>query len=207
MASSCSRPRLLVFALCVAVAATGCGSDDKSKAVPAVGGEGDRASGSGNTSSGGTDSAGPGEPGEFGSIWRRATAELTVVDAMNPTATVNAKVDIPNKVTHEEYETDVELFEQIEDDELILYAHYDDAEVYLRVVYPLMKDDDSYVLQSSSGATGLYSLEEGVLKLTQTLTSDMTLVLSESHYQKYTGDFPPADWPTDLLELEGAALP
>jgi len=207
MASSWRRAPLPILGFCLALSTIGCGSDDKSRAVPAVGGDSDGPPGSGNSSSGGTDSVGPGDPGEFGSIWRRVSAEMTIVDAMNPTGVTSVDVDIPKKVTHDEYETDVEIFEQIADDQLIVYAHYDDSEVYHRAVYPLLKSDDSYVLQSSSGVSGVYALDEGVLKLTQTLGSDTKLVLSDTFYEKYSGDFPPADWPSAIYELEGATLP
>jgi hypothetical protein len=204
MSSVWSSRALQIACLCTAVAIAAC-SSDKSKAPQASGGDAsDGPSGSGNSDSGGTDSGGPGEPGDFGAIWRRASAELTLIDATNPAATKSINLDIPNKVTHDEYETDVELFEQIKDDQLIVYAHYEDAEIYYRVVTPLQKADDTYILQSGAGLSGMYSLEDGVLKLSQTQATETKVVLSETLYENYAGDFPPADWPTEVVELEGA---
>jgi hypothetical protein len=206
MSSAWSSRVAQVVCFCAAVAVAGCGSDE-SKASQAAGGDGnDGPPGSGNSDSGGTEPGGSGEPGDFGSIWRRERAELTLIDAMSPAATKSIELDIPNKVTHDEYETDVELFEQIKDDQLIVYAHYDDSEIYYRVVSPLQQADDSYILQSSAGLSGMYSIEEGALKLSQTQATETQVVLSETFYENYTGDFPPADWPTEVVELEGATL-
>jgi hypothetical protein len=206
MSSAWSSRAFQIACLCTAVTVIACGSD-KSKASPAAGGDGtDGPPGSGNSSSGGTESGGPGEAGDFASIWRRSSAELTLIDAANPVATKSINLDIPAKVTHDEYATDVELFEQIKDEQLIVYAHYEDAEIYYRVVTPLQKADDTYILQSSAGLSGMYSLQDGALKLSQTQATEAKVVLSETLYEIYAGDFPPADWPTEVVELEGATL-
>lgn len=179
-------------------------SSSSSKHAPGAGGDGNDHGGTGNTGAAGEPDVG--QPGDYGSIWRRETAEILSIDSANPTP---ASVDIQfeEKVTDAQYETDVEVFEQIVDDELVVYAHYDDSEVYFRLRLPMTALDDGYYRTSRDGSTANYSLEDGNLKMMQTQGSGTLAVISTTYYVEYTDEFPPPDWPSAVVDVAPVEAP
>jgi hypothetical protein len=98
------------------------------------------------------------------------------------------------------------VFEQIVDDELVVYAHYDDSEVYFRLRVPLTALDDGYYRTSNSGSTANYTLEDGQLKMMQTLASGTVAIIETTYYVAYTDEFPPADWPSEVVDVARAEV-
>ena len=81
-------------------------------------------------------------------------------------------------------------------------THLDDgSQVYFRLRLPMMALDDGYYRTSSSGNTANYSLEDGNLKMMQTQASGTLAVISTTYYVKYTGEFPPPDWPSEVVDV------
>lgn len=185
---------------CVALCAlAACGDDEGSKSAPGAGGEGSGGDGGGNAPSSGAGRPGTGEPGDFDSIWVRASGELLTVDQANPVPR-EVTFEYPGKVTDAQYGVDAEVFEQIDGGELVIYAHYDESEVYFRMRLPLMDLDGAYY-RATATSTSNYELEDGSLKLTQTQSSGNVAIIGTTYFEKYSGDFPPPDWPTTVVDV------
>lgn len=201
-ARALARAASSTLAACLLTVVLAC-SSSSSKSSPAAGGDGnDGPDGTGDAPGSGADGPGSGEPGDFGSIWRRVSAEVLTIEAGSGTGVPEtSEIEFPAKVTDAQYETDVEVFEQLKDGELIVYAHYDDSQVYFRLRLPAQRLEDGYYRTSSDGSTSSYTLEDGALKLMQTQGSGTLAVITTTYYAKYEQDFPPADWPSEVVDV------
>jgi hypothetical protein len=190
----------LAFAIAstaVSVAACGSSGAPSSATGGAAGARDDGSPGSGNR--GGR--SGSGAKGDFDSIWRRSSAEVAALGTSVPSAVRETHLELPAKFEHPEYGTEVETFEQIKGDALIVYAHFDDSEVYHRLHFPLMGAGGSFTWIGKN-ATGVYELHDGALRLTMTQQTNTAVIMTTTHYEPYTGDFPPPDWPTEAVDVE-----
>jgi hypothetical protein len=176
-----------------------CGSSRASSSATggAAGSPDDGSPGSGNR--GGL--SGSGAKGDFDSIWRRSSAEVAAVSTSAPVGVRETHLELPAKIEHPEYGTDVEIFEQIQGDALIVYAHFDESEVYHRLHFPLMGAGGSFTWIGKN-ATGVYELNDGALRLTMTQQTNTAVIMTTTHYEPYTGDFPPPAWPTEAVDVE-----
>jgi hypothetical protein len=185
-----------------------CGSDGSPRAQPGAGGEieggGTDGSDGGGTSStgakpGGGSSSGPGT-GELGSIWKQSTAELLVfgTDTGIPT---QANVELPDLYPVPETDAEVEMYTSIQDGQLLTYAFVHGADSYYLVKSTLLGSDDTYQFQLGS-MSGIYTLEDGVLKRMSTSSTETTVTTMTTIYEPYSGDFPPESWPTKEVVLD-----
>jgi hypothetical protein len=204
-----SRPTTSLGCLLVGSALlllSACGTSHKSKATGA-GGDGDEPNGSGAASSGASDAGGQGNgpqsPGDFNSIWRPASAEHRVLDTATPTEGETVNVDVPKRVqvNFPDIDQEVEFFQQFVDDQMITFAYPVDGEVYYRITRSAMQADEAYIVTSGS-AQNIFQIEDGVLTQMSTLAQGTQLVFTTTTFQKYEGDFPPADWPTEVVEMD-----
>lgn len=121
---------------------------------------------------------------------------------MDPTTVLPQQTtfEYPGKVTDRMYDVEAEVFEQIDGGELVVYTHYDESEVYFRLRLPLLEQEDGYYRTTPTGFS-IYSLKDGALELMQTQASGETAVIGTTYYEKYTGDFPPPDWPSTVVDV------
>lgn len=187
-----------------------CGNSHGSKSPGAGGDDGDpngAGAGNGATGTGASDAggqgSGPQNPGDFSSVWRPASAEHNVLDTTMPTAGKTFSVDVPERVqiNFPDIDQEVEFFQQFVDDQLIIFAYPVDGEVYYRLTRSAMQADDAYIVSSGS-AQNLFQIEDGVLTQTSTVAQGTQLVFTTTTFRKYEGDFPPADWPTEVVEMD-----
>ncbi len=185
-----------------------CGNSHGSKSRGAGGDDnGAGATGNGATGNGASDAGGQGNgsqnPGDFSSVWRPASAEHNVLDTTMPTAGKTFSVDVPKRVqvNFPDIDQEVEFFQQFVDDQLIIFAFPVDGEVYYRITRSAMQADDAYVVSSGSQQS-IYQLEDGALTQTSTVAQGTQLVFTTTTFQKYESDFPPADWPTEVVEID-----
>jgi hypothetical protein len=220
-----NRTRWLLLASVVPVAlalAAACGSSDDAGAGAASGGAssagkssgtgGTRASSGGTKSSGGssgvsgsgndTGAAGAPATGSFDSIWKRASAQVTLLDASNPTAFVNSTVALPSTLPLPDDGRALEVYRQFQDGTLFTYAHVDGDEFYYRFTQATESAGDMYVVDAS-----IFSLVDGLLTEQSSVMVGSSVLASTATYGAYTGDFPPSAWPTDVVELELPSLP
>lgn len=142
----------------------------------------------------GGDTPGGGRGG-FSDYWRRTSSDVTVLDPAHPLSQTTTTVALPKGLPVPEDDRKLELIQQIEDDTLYTYAHFDGDEVYYRLAQPLIKVDDSYGLIGADGMHS-YSLSDGRLTDTSTLQVGTLMAYGEATYTKLEGEFPPAGWPT-----------
>jgi hypothetical protein len=138
--------------------------------------------------------------GKFGAIWRQVSAELMVIDADTPIPEL-VSVEIPEAVPFPETESEVELYEQITDGRHVTYAYVVGAEVYYRITTPATEGDDAYSLQRGD-AVSLYTMEDGRLTASSTLSTGNGIVQVIATFEEYTGTFPPEEWPSEMVEGE-----
>jgi len=175
----------------------GCGNSGGSGVIGAAG-ETNEPSDSGNN--GGRSSSGA--KGNFDSVWHASNGTVAVVP-VNGAFPKEVDVDLPDKIMHPDYETDVEIFEQLQGETLVVFAHFDGSEVYHRLRFPLTSfGTSSLTWITTSGASAVYSLESGRLKRTMTQQTETEIMLSTTYYDAYSGDFPPEDWPSKVLDVE-----
>ena len=205
--SFCVRAALVIG--CALSLVVSCGSDDASKAQPGGGGESDGAGrdgtdagGTSNTGAkpGGGSDSGPGS-GELGSIWKQKTAELLVFDATGSGFPTQANVELPDLYPVPEHDAEVEMYTSIQDGVLLTYAFVHGADSYYLVKSPLLGSVDTYQFQLGS-MSGVYTLEDGVLKRLSTSSSETTVTTTTTIYEPYSGDFPPESWPTKEVVLD-----
>lgn len=186
-----------------------CGSNDASKAQPGAGGESDGAGrggsdrgGTSNTGAkpGGGSNSGPGT-GELGSIWKQRTAELLAFDTSGTGIPTQANVELPDLYPVPETDSEVEMYTSIQDGQLLTYAFVHGTDSYYLVKSPLLGSDDTYQFQLGS-MSGIYTLEDGVLKRMSTSATETTLTTMTTIYEPYSGDFPPESWPTKEVVLD-----
>lgn len=205
---------ITAVAVCVAVA---CGSDD-GPSGPREGEGGERASGGARPSSGGSDSSGsggdapvdvptdggsgPSTPGDFSSVWQAESAEMMFFDPQNPAGLETHTLDIPAKVEGPGDGREVELYLRFEGEQLITYAYSDGDPVYYRFSRPAIAADDFYSV-SSDEALHSYTIEDG--KLLDTAQQSFGAVwgaFTTTTYRKVDGEFPPNDWPDQVVSYE-----
>lgn len=204
----------LILALGVTVA---CGGDDSSdeddggasgesnagRGGSATGGR----SGSGGTSGGGNEAgeASGGSlnspSGSFGSIWKQSQAEVMTFSVSGGGLPTEATVDLPALYPVPETDAEVEMYQSIRDGVLLTYAHVVDAPSYYLVKSPVTALDDSYYLALGT-MSGIYTLEDGVLTFATQFSTSVAFGTSTTRFEPYTGDFPPPDWPSEVVELD-----
>lgn len=145
--------------------------------------------------------SGSGAKAKFDSIWRRTSAEVVAISNDGGSFPEEKHFEMPAKIEHPEYETDVEIFEQIEGVTLIVYAHFDESEVYQRLRFPLMAAGNTFSWLGQNGVSGVYDVHDNALRLSMTQQTDMAVVLTTTHYEAYTGSFPPASWPKKVVDV------
>lgn len=202
----------LILALGVTVA---CGGDDSSDDDGGAGeSNAGRGGGSGlggssgrGGSSGGGNEAGEaaggsmnGPSGSFDSIWKQSRAEVMTFSLTSGTPT-EATVDLPTLYPVPETDAEVEMYQSIRDGVLLTYAYVVDAPSYYLVKSPVTALDDSYYLALGT-MSGIYTVEDGVLTFATTFSTSVAVGSSTTRYEPYTGDFPPPDWPTEMVELD-----
>jgi hypothetical protein len=198
--------RALRLGSCALLAsALACGSSRGSGGTTSVGGEGNEdPQGTGNTGNTGNASGGQ-AAGDLASVWRQATGQISVLDSQAPGPPEIIDFDIPATVTDPQYDAEVELFQQLKDEQLVLYAHYGDADVYYRVTRPATESDGGFVVDDASSVS-VFTLDDGVLTQQQTRSIGSKVVFATITFQKYDADFPPADWPSEVVELDAAGV-
>ena len=176
--------------------AAGCGGSGSagSGAGASTGGDGNGASSGGDTGSGTTTT------GDFSAIWQQKSAKVQLTDSDAPAVPQLGTVQLPSKVTYEEYGEDLEIFEQLTADQLVVYANAGGS-AYYRVTRPALKSKDTYSLIDGSNVM-LFEIKAGVLEETQIRTLGSKAAFTTVTFEKYAGDFPPADWPTDVVEID-----
>jgi hypothetical protein len=188
--------RLLAAALGLgfAVACGGSGSSASPGPDETTGGEGT------GTSSGGDNGSGTPTPGDFSAFWRQKSAKVQLTDPNVPAAPQMGTVQLPSKVTYAEYDQDLEIFEQLKDDQLVIYANAGGS-AYYRVTRPALKGKDTYSLLDGGNLT-FFEIKAGVLQETQIRTFGSKAAVTTITFEKYADDFPPADWPADVIETD-----
>jgi hypothetical protein len=200
----------LVVALSVTVA---CGGDDSSDdGDGGASGEGNSAgrggsSGRGGTSGGGNE-AGEGSGGSmssakgtFDSVWKQSQAEVTTFSLTGGGVPTEATVNLPALYPVPDTDSEVEMYQAFRDGMLFTYAHVVDTPSYYLVKSPVTAVDDGYYL-SLGLISGLYTLEDGVLTFSTQFSTSTAVGMSTSRFEPYTGDFPPPDWPSEMVELD-----
>jgi len=202
--SFCARAATVIG--CALSLVVSCGSDDSSKAQPGAGGEveGGSSHGGGTSSTGakpgGGSDSGPGT-GELGSIWKQRTAELLVFSTTGTGIPTQANVELPDLYPVPEQDAEVEMYTSIQDGTLLTYAFVHGADSYYLVKSPLLGSDDTYQFQLGS-MSGIYTLEDGVLKRMSTSSNETSVTTMTTIYEPYSGDFPPDSWPTEEVVLD-----
>lgn len=188
----------------------GCGGGSSPAAVDAASGGSAGSSGSaGSAGSGGGAGMGGGAggaggssaPGGFDSIWRRASADLLITESTNPGLPRQGTITFPASVPLPGDGRAVEMYEQIKDDALITYAYVAGEGVYYRFSQPATHLEDTYLVPGKGGAH-LFELKEGRLVDQSSQVLGTTLLVSTATYERYTGTFPPASWPTQMVEVK-----
>jgi hypothetical protein len=197
--------RATALGACVLGLVVACGGDDSSKAEPGVGGDGSGNTGNtgtGNTGSGNTGGNTSAENGEFGSIWKQLKSEVLVYDTESGGLPKNHELDMPALYPVPETDREVEMYVSIKDDQLVTYAFVQGTTSYYVVKSELLGSADDGYAFSELGHSGNYLIDDGVLMRTDTFGSNTSFATTQTTYQKYTGDFPPQDWPTEVVELD-----
>ena len=223
-----------VFVAAAAVwAAVACSSDDDSSASNEGGGGdqgsgGDGGSSGGSDSNGGSDSAGgsggaPNDggggdtssggsggsggsstPGDFSSVWQADSVELLLYDATG--GIESQTVEMPAKVESPVDGREVEFYVTFEGEQRITYAYTEGDPAYYRLLETAISvSGDFYAVQSEEGSHS-YSLEDGKLtEITQQSFGSAWTAFTTTTYKKVE-DFPPSDWPSEVVdhEVEGA---
>jgi len=206
--------------LAVVLCALGCGSGGSSPAaldaasggssggaggggVPGTGGA--EAGGSGGAgmggSSGGGGAGGSSARGTFDSIWQRSSADLQITDTKDPGSLKQGSVTFPAGMAVPGDGRTVEFYEQLKDDAHIIYAYLAGQGVYYRFSYPAIRVDETYLVVGAAGQH-LFELKEGRLVDNTTSYAGTTYVVSIATYTRYTGAFPPATWPLQMVEVK-----
>ena len=155
----------------------------------------------GGAESGGGTSTGP---GTFDSIWKQATADVLTFDSATATIPKQVTVDIPGlySVPDPDAGVDVEVYQSLQSGALIPYAHAADATSYYRIKSPLAGAGGIYSYSIGSKFSGIFQLTDGVLTFTASFNVGTVVGSSTTHFEKVTGDFPPASWPSSVVELD-----
>lgn len=159
------------------------------------GGSAGKGGGGGSAGKGGNVASGP---GEFGDYWKRRTVEMTIIDATNPTGFKQETIELPDRIANPVDGRELDVYIQIKDDKRYTYALFEGDQVYYRMTTPLLETDDAY-FDSSGGETQIYELEDGVLKDTRITAVDTYSLTSASTYER-VAEFPPSDWPAEMLD-------
>ncbi len=194
--------------------ANACGSDDSSPA--ATGGTGGHV-GAGANGSGGTGAIGAGNeggaesggstssaPGTLDSIWKQASADVLAFDTATTAIPKQVTVAIPGlySVPDADRDDDVEVYQSIQNDELFTYAYPSGASSYYLIKSPLSGAGGVYSYSLGSKFSGIFELQSGVLTFMASFSVGTLVGTSTTHFEKYTGGFPPAAWPSDEVVLD-----
>jgi hypothetical protein len=188
--------------------ALGC-TNSSGGAVPAA--DGGKNNGQGQSQEDGgepTDGGSPGGSGGgsgsgYGAYWKQASAEVTVIDSASPTTFTNKTYDIPALVHDDVYGVDIDAYQQIKGGELVTYAFRSGDTVYYRTVQPLQDDGSGgYVLVNDTGTSHYYTLEDGALVDTSSELLGEFVTSSTVKFTPLTGAFPPAGWPSKMIEVK-----
>jgi hypothetical protein len=176
-----------------------------------TGGTADNAGGNGDTGNGGSPASGESggstssAPGTLDSIWKRAKADVFVFDSANPTTIPQqVTVDVPGiiSVPDADANDNVEVYESIQNDTLLTYAHVSGAPSYYLIKMALSGASGVYSYSLDSKLSGIYELQNGLLTFTASFNLGTVTGTSTTHYAQYTGKFPPSAWPKTVVTLD-----
>jgi hypothetical protein len=171
---------------------------------------GSNASGSGGAAGGGNEGGAESggststATGSFDSIWKQTKADVLAFDGAGTAIPKQVTVDVPGlySVPYEDASADVEVYQSIQNGVLITYARPAGASSYYRIKSALAGAGGIYTYSLGSKFSGIYQLVNGVLTFSASFSFGTLVGTSTAHFEKYTGDFPPATWPSDVVELD-----
>jgi hypothetical protein len=198
---------VLVVALGVAGACGG-SSDDDDDSAGSGGAGGTSGKGSGGTGGwgGGGNEGGGGSggttsnPGTIDSIWKQVEAEVMTFNTTGGVP-MQATVELPALFPVPDTDAEIEIYQAIRGSVLHTYAHVDGAPSYYLVKTALTSSGSVY-LHTLGIMSGIYELEDGVLTFSATLAYGSSFATSKTRFEAYSGDFPPPDWPAEVVELD-----
>lgn len=144
----------------------------------------------------------PSGPGNFSSVWQAASVEVSLYDTSNPTAAPPTQtVELPALTKEPTTGTNIELYVTFEGDKRVSYARYENTNAYYRITESATHagsgSSEMYSMMSSSS---IYTLDDGLLKLTTTRQVDTKISITRTMFRKI--DFPPAGWPTEKIDYQ-----
>jgi hypothetical protein len=166
---------------------------------------GNGVAGSGNESGGESGGSTSSAPGTLDSIWKRTQADVLVFDSAKPTAIPQqVTVDVPGIISVPDADTsdDVEVYESIQNDVLITYAHVSGASSYYLIKKALSGASGVYSYSLDSTLSGIFQLQNGSLTFTASFSMGTVTGTTTTHYDQYTGTFPPPAWPNTVVTLD-----
>lgn len=201
-ARAASSVCILAGALWAAVA---CGSDDSSGSTSGAGGDqssgGTDSAGGNGGSSGETSTDGGGGAGNFSSVWRAKSVELTLYDVANPNNVQPRTFDMPTEVAGPGDAGEVEVLIQFEGEHRITYTYTEGDSAYYRLLEPAVAIENMYFVQGDS-ISHTYSIDGGKLSGVSTLAFGSAFSgFMTTTYEK-VAEFPPSDWPSKVVSYE-----
>jgi hypothetical protein len=178
------------------------GTKDGGKAGATDAGAPDASKGDAGSSVSGQDAStaqGPLKAGDFNSIWKRYSSDITVVDPAVPSGVVQKTVELPPTLIDPADGREVDMYQQVQvkDGMLLTYAHFDGDEVYYQISAPLTGSDPVYV--GSGSDHFILELTDGQLIETRTSMYGAASANTRTTYSAHTGSFPPSGWPSQKL--------
>lgn len=171
------------------------GADGQKPGRDGGGGGGGTSDHDGGASGGGGDGT-----GDFSSIWKRVSSQITIIDPADPTSIVMKTIEIPALIPEPIEGHDIDAYEQIKGDKLLTYAHRDGDDVYYVLSADLMKADTTYIAIAGDDQK-LLTLQDGHLNETRAFRAANDITVSTiATFNAYDGDFPPKGWPTQKIE-------
>lgn len=206
----------MVAALATAAA---CGSSGGSGASATGGdagssghsGAGGRTSSGGRSGSAGELAASGGDQstsgsGTFEDVWEFQKTEVTYFDITDPGASGDAQtIEFPSTFAAPDDGREVEIYVQFQGDQLITYAHYvGDESGYYRLTQPAFLSEETYIVSLPQSVES-YTIESGQLSAFKSATNTTSALVSfRTTYKKYEGDFPPSDWPSNVVAYDSS---
>ncbi len=154
-----------------------------------------------------SDAGGTAASGSFDSLWKRAASKISLIDTADPTKISSVDVALPDTLPDGTSGQEIDAYQKIEASQLVTYAFRTGDSVYYRFARALQKADDATYVATYDGSltsgqdTHIFTIEAGQLVDQGTSQAGTLVISTQATYTRYSGAFPPSNWPAKMVEV------
>lgn len=140
-----------------------------------------------------------GVPGTEASTWRRAFADVTLLDTSGGVPT-SARVPLDTRLPMPEDDREVDTYVVLDGDRVLTLAWVVGDEAWYRIARPVTRVDDVWSWYTDDGSYVLM-ITDGHLTETAVVNLDGRTVMSQAVFDA-VATFPPTGWPSDVIDVD-----